>query len=211
MPGANRREIYLLISEPVLEAQRSLGYSSKNKKAGRCHIPPLNPSLDTQTTAGTSVPSPSILLLTAPSSQASAPGPLTVADLCNFAGTPCPIPTFSCRPVSSNMLQVGARPKWCHIQQCASSPKRGWHHSTVTLPGDMGRQSRSPVQHHSDSFYSPDKYKLGSFGGQLTSLPTYFHKVFHKLCAIPHQFHTRPNRTVPSVLDTDIIILSLKQ
>ena len=55
MPGVYKREIYLLISEYVLEGQGSLGDFSRNKEAGRASslLSPA-PSLDAQTPAGIS-------------------------------------------------------------------------------------------------------------------------------------------------------------
>ena len=38
-PGVYRKEIYLLISELVLEGQKVLGDFFKNKRAGRRHFP----------------------------------------------------------------------------------------------------------------------------------------------------------------------------
>ena len=49
MPGVYGREIYLLIADPVLVGQGSLGDVTKNKSAGGHNFPSLPPSLDTQT------------------------------------------------------------------------------------------------------------------------------------------------------------------
>ena len=51
MPRVNRKETYLLISEYVLEGKGPLGNFSRDKGVGKCHFPPLSPSLDTQISA----------------------------------------------------------------------------------------------------------------------------------------------------------------
>lgn len=50
----HRKEIYLVISEYVLEAQGTLGDFFKNKRASGSHFLPLLPILDTKTRAGIS-------------------------------------------------------------------------------------------------------------------------------------------------------------
>jgi len=48
-PGVFGKEIYLLISGPVLEGRGSLGNFSRKKGTSRHHFPHLLSSLDTQT------------------------------------------------------------------------------------------------------------------------------------------------------------------
>ena len=55
MPGAYGKEIYLLISECVLEGQESLGDFSRSKGASECYFLPLFLSPDPGTPVGTSV------------------------------------------------------------------------------------------------------------------------------------------------------------